>query len=307
MLITDKKNESNIKLKERISFFEKNSPYFAKLQKSAKDIAAQNLPVLVCSKDVLMRKWFSELVCFEKYQDVCRLVYIPCSVYSGKEVFQTIKSVSSESCIILDRIDSLSIDFQNGLVDAISNGYFEKKGISLIAGTSENLDFLCEQNLFSKSLCFRLNLLKVNIISLNENRSEIQPLAGYFLENGCDEFGIPFKGFSDNAVLALKNHFWNGESGELKNVVERAIIFGEPPFVLVEDLGFEMTDYDDLASDISQKLSEDKSLKSAVDSFKRVYVKKILEENGNNQTRTAQVLGVQRTYLARLLSELNLR
>ena len=51
----------------------------------------------------------------------------------------------------------------------------------------------------------------------------------------------------------------------------------------------------------------DKSLKSAIDSFKREYVKKILEENGWNQTKTAKILGIQRTYVIRLINELQIR
>ena len=300
-------NEKNIRIVHRIKFFEQNSPYFASLQKSAKDIASQDIAVLVESKDVLMRKWFSELVCFEKFQDLKNLVYVPCSVYSGEKVFRAIKALTSGSCVLLDRIDSLSLDFQNGLVDALSNGYFEKRKICVIAGTSENLDELAEQNLFSKSLCFRLNLLKVKICSLNENRSEIFPLAKYFLETGSSESGVLFEGFSDNAVKSLQNHFWNGEASELKNIVERAIIFGEPPLVSVKDLGFDAACSTEVSSDIVNSLSEDKSMKNAVDSFKRYYVKRILEENGNNQTKAAKVLGLQRTYVARLMNELNLR
>ena len=52
---------------------------------------------------------------------------------------------------------------------------------------------------------------------------------------------------------------------------------------------------------------QDKSLKNAIDTFKREYITKILEENGWNQTKTAKVLGIQRTYVVRLINELNIR
>lgn len=299
--------DKNFTVSQRVKFFDENSPYFSKLQKSAKDMAAQNIPVLVYSKDVLMRKWFAESLCFEKFQNVNNFVYVPCSVRSGEEIFQVIQNLPSGSCIFLDRIERLSLDFQNGLVDALSNRYFEEKNICVAAGAQENLELLSEQEKFSKSLCFRLNLLKVKIISLNENRSEILTLARFFLETESAECGIPFKGFSESAVSALQKHFWNGEVSELKNVIQRALIFGEPPYISADDLGLETAGSNEVASDIAEKLGEDKSLKTAIDSFKRFYVKKILEENGNNQTKAAKVLGLQRTYVARLLTELNLR
>ena len=59
--------------------------------------------------------------------------------------------------------------------------------------------------------------------------------------------------------------------------------------------------------DIANINLTDKSLKSAIDSFKREYVKKILEENGWNQTKTAKILGIQRTYVIRLINELQIR
>ena len=52
---------------------------------------------------------------------------------------------------------------------------------------------------------------------------------------------------------------------------------------------------------------EDRSLKSAIDSFKRDYVTKILQENSWNQTKAARILGIQRTYVIKLMNELNIR
>nr|MCR5061686.1 Fis family transcriptional regulator [Treponema sp.] len=52
---------------------------------------------------------------------------------------------------------------------------------------------------------------------------------------------------------------------------------------------------------------EDKSLKAAIDRFKKEYITRVLEENGWNQTRTAKILGIQRTYVIRLINELNIR
>ena len=57
----------------------------------------------------------------------------------------------------------------------------------------------------------------------------------------------------------------------------------------------------------SVETGEDKSLKTAVNAFKKSYVTKILEENNWNQTKTAKVLGIQRTYVIRLIDELQIR
>ena len=52
---------------------------------------------------------------------------------------------------------------------------------------------------------------------------------------------------------------------------------------------------------------DDKTLKTAMDSFKKAYITKILKENNWNQTKTAKILGIQRTYVIKLINELDIR
>ena len=104
----------------------------------------------------------------------------------------------------------------------------------------------------------------------------------------------------------MLNHFWLGNADELINSVQRAFIVGQEPVIKAVDLGLESEASVENFSPIETEL-DDKSLKSAVDLFKKEYVTKILEENGWNQTKTAQILGIQRTYVIRLMNELNIR
>ena len=100
----------------------------------------------------------------------------------------------------------------------------------------------------------------------------------------------------------MKNYFWPGNIAELKNAVERAFIVGEPPYIKTSNMA--------LGSEgglPSVETGEDKTLKTAVNAFKKAYVTKILEENNWNQTKAAKVLGIQRTYVIRLIDELQIR
>ncbi len=298
------KNEST---GQRIQFFKKNSPYFGDLIKIAEDYSVQNMPVQVCSSDTLMRKWFSETICYCKYQTTAPFTYIPCSVVSSDSILKFLETCSGNSVVFLDQIEAKDLSFQADFFDIIQSESFVSRNILIVAGTSCNLDEKTEQNQFLKSLCFRLNLLKVAIPSINEIKSEIITFAEYFLALERFYSGKDFKGFSDSAKQALSEHYWNGGITELRNTVSNAVLKGEPPVISGKDLGFSSSIVNDIASDVSDNLSEDKSMKNALDSFKRVYVKKILEENGNNQTKAAKVLGLQRTYVSRLMSELDIR
>lgn len=296
-------------LVQKVSFFEKNSLNFKDVQKIASDFAAQNLPVQVCSKDVILRKWFSELISWYKYKSAENFVYVPCSVFKVEKLVPYLSSLKPETVVLLDQIETLSVDVQNDILGLIENQVFASRNILVVAGTSENLDELTQNNLFSPSLGYRLNLLKMNLPVLSENPSEILPLANYFLRIERFETGKDFEGFTDGAKEALAGHLWKGGLGELKSVISGAVVKGIPPMVSEADLDLEKShgnagaEYEKIAS----SLGEDKTMKNALDSFKRFYVMKILEENGNNQTRTAEVLGLQRTYVSRLMNELHIR
>ena len=86
-----------------------------------------------------------------------------------------------------------------------------------------------------------------------------------------------------------------------------AFIVGEPPLISESDLGFIADAGDSAVSETVEGIGEDKTLKTAIDSFKKEYLTKILEENDWNQTKTAAVLGIQRTYVIRLMNELHIR
>ena len=116
-----------------------------------------------------------------------------------------------------------------------------------------------------------------------------------------------FTSYSEGAKEALVSHFWQGNADELINAVQRAFIVGEPPVISETDLGLAEAGLSSAVNETVDGMGEDKSLKTAIDSFKKEYLTKILEENDWNQTKTAAVLGIQRTYVIRLMNELHIR
>ena len=92
----------------------------------------------------------------------------------------------------------------------------------------------------------------------------------------------------------MENYIWTGNADELINAVQRAFIVGNPPVINSSDLGIFSSQI--FFNNISQNNNERKTLKNAIESFKKEYVTKILEENSWNQTKTAKVLGIP-TYL----------
>ena len=165
---------------------------------------------------------------------------------------------------------------------------FENKNIKLILGTEIGIHALSQVTDFNRDLLFKINQVPVILVEINERKDDILPLAEYFLAIEKTRVGKKISGFSENAKNSLVNHYWAGFESELKNAVERAVLLCESDLIGANDLGLgtNITDntIENIAGDLACTGDEDKTLKTAIDLFKREYIKKLWEQNGNNQT-----------------------
>lgn len=281
--------------------------YYKGIADVAKDLSVSTVPAVVSGRDMWLRNWFAYSVCIPRYKNGKFLVSRNC--FSVLD-FSFIEKFSS-CTLFLDKIELLKPDLQEKLVLLISAGYFEKQNVKLVLGTEIGIVKLSEISGFNQDLLFKMNQVPVKLVEINDRKDDILPLAEYFLAIEKTRTGKLVSGFSDSAREALVNHYWAGLESELKNAVERAVLLCEGETIGAKDLGLS-SDTDDstvekIAGDIACGTDEDKTLKNAVDLFKRAYIKRLLEQNGNNQTKVAKILNIQRTYVSRLLNELHIR
>ena len=145
----------------------------------------------------------------------------------------------------------------------------------------------------------------LNILPLRQRKEDIIPIAQSYLKIFSKKSGYKFTDFSQEAKDSMMNRLWKGNADELINAVQRAFIVGNPPVIESADLGIESVNI--FSENISKYLQENKTLKNATEAFKKEYLTKILEDNGWNQTKAARVLGIQRTYVIKLINELDIR
>ncbi len=232
-----------------------------------------------------------------------------CLVYSEPETVRFFELVSQlpsfdflGKTIFISQADNLSPVLQEKLLILLKSIREERKNIRFIFSTEVNIEDKIEQGLFMQDLYQLMSTVPVNMIPLRQRKDDILSIANYYFAKLSTVSGAGFKGFSEEALEVMKNYFWPGNIAELKNAVERAFIVGEPPYIKTSDMAIATAD-----SLPSVETGDDKSLKTAVNAFKKSYVTKILEENNWNQTKTAKVLGIQRTYVIRLIDELQIR
>ena len=231
--------------------------------------------------------------------------------------------IADGGTIFLDEVGEIPLHLQPKLLRIIQDKQFERVGsaesisvdVRIIAATNRNLEEMVQNGLFREDLFFRLNVLPIRIPPLRARPDDIIPIAESFLKKYSNEYGKRFTGFSESAAEALQGYLWPGNVRELDNAVARACILGTEPIIMKDDFRLSITDScvkqenDDGNTELASVIfnSEDKTLKNALNIFKRTYLLKILEECKWNQTKAGKVLGIQRTYVSRLMNELHIR
>jgi Nif-specific regulatory protein len=217
--------------------------------------------------------------------------------------------IADKGTIFLDEIGDLPLSLQSKLLRVIQNKSFERVGSSetitvdvrIIAATNRDIERLVAEQKFRSDLYYRLNVLPLYIPPLRQRIEDIPELANFFLKKFRHEVKKEFLGFSEGAMSAIISYSWPGNVREFENTIERACVIGKPPYIKEEDLLLNIRAMPDNNS------YTDKSLKSVLNLFKKHYLQKVLEENDWNQTTAAQVLDIQRTYLSRLIKELEIK
>jgi Nif-specific regulatory protein len=169
---------------------------------------------------------------------------------------------------------------------------------------------MVKEGKFRDDLFYRLNVVPLRIPPLRERRDDIRPLADYFLQKFSGETKKNFKGFTDDANEALYNYYWPGNVRELENSIERACVLGTPPLISAQNLQISAVDAVDEESPVERRgfvPQSGQTLKDAINEFKKYYIERALQKPGVKQAEVAASLGIQRTYLSRLLVELGIR
>ena len=219
--------------------------------------------------------------------------------------------LADKGTIFLDEIGDIPLTLQTKLLRVLQEMAFERVGSNktltvdtrIIAATNKNIEELVRQGKFRSDLYYRLNVLPIYIPPLRNRKDDIQELAHFFLKKFSKEVKKPFLGFSPDAEKLINAYSWPGNIRELENAVERACVLGKPPYIEEKDLflKFESSSFEPEVN------YSNPDLKSAVNDFKKSFIVKILNEHKWNQTAAAEKLGIQRTYLSRLIKELEIK
>ena len=215
--------------------------------------------------------------------------------------------LADDGTLFLDEIGDMAPDLQAKLLRLLQDREFHRVGgtrlvrvnIRVIAATNRDLSKAVKEGTFREDLFHRLNVISFSIPPLRDRPDEIPHLADLFLRRYTKEMGKPGMRLTDAALGAMQQYRWPGNVRELENAVARAVVLCTDREIGPEHLRLSA------GQDEEPQVREanDLSYHEAMEHYRYYLIEQALKRTHGNQTKAAEALGLQRSYLARVLKQ----
>jgi len=210
--------------------------------------------------------------------------------------------------LFLDEVGDMSLRTQAKVMRVLDEQRFEPVGaaesiqvdVRVVAATNKNLEEEIERGNFREDLFYRLNVIPFFVPPLRDRAEDIPLLAEHFLREFTTAYGRKPKELTPEAYRALAEYHWPGNVRELKNLIERIVIMN--PQVRIDARHIPLT----AVRRATGAVDHSGSLQEVREAAEREYILKKLEDTGGNVTRTAELLGLERSNLYRKMKALGI-
>ena len=214
--------------------------------------------------------------------------------------------------LLLDEIGDMKPSMQVKLLRVLETRQFRRVGgtqdistdVRVIALTNKDLQTAVSRNEFRQDLYYRLKVIPVRMPALRDHAGDVPSLAEHFCRYFAGEFGKPVKTFAPEALAALQAYVWPGNVRELRNVIERLVILEADAVISLGHLPLEIRAGIPSAGPTVVSLPVEGV---ALETVERDLVRQAMERTHGNQTRAAEMLGIERDALRRRLIKFGFR
>ena len=298
------------------AFLTKN-PYMLKILKKLEDVAQSKAPILLVGESGTGKELLSKYIHQKSPRKFGPFVAINCAAlpeslleselfgyekgaFSGAMFRKKGKiELADKGTLLLDEITEMHPHLQSKLLRVLQEEEVDRLGgyqpikidIRLISTTNKDIEKEVAEGRFRADLFYRINVITVKIPSLRERKEDIEFLASYFLEKFSSLYNKNIKGFTEKALIFLKNYSFPGNVRELKNMIERAVLTCENKLIdlknLVDPFSQEIS-FPNTGTDFAKNFTEIKPLSE----LEKEAIFKALELCKGNKTRAAELLGI---------------
>jgi DNA-binding NtrC family response regulator len=201
--------------------------------------------------------------------------------------------VAEGGTVFLDEIGDISLKTQTDLLRVLQEREIVRVGgnqtikvdFRIVAATNKDLEKLIDEGKFRPDLYYRLNVFHIELPALRERREDIPPLVDHFIRKFNKEMNKKVTRITTGAMNILQQYPWPGNVRELENAVERAMVVAQEPDIRDQDFTLK-----------SRNGANANGLRS-LDDVEKDHILRTLDDCGGNQTRAAELLGIDRVTL----------
>lgn len=310
------------------------APAMRQLLATADKVAAAGTTVIISGESGCGKQVLAEYVHAKSARHRGPFVYVNCVAISNDLIESTLfghergaftgalsrktgrLEAAAGGTAFLDEIGDISPNLQTKLLHFLEAGEFERVGgnqtvkvdCRIVAATNRNLALEVAEGRFREDLYFRLNVINLPVPPLRERPEDIQLLGEAFMTSFATELKCGPRRLAGRTIEIMKAYAWPGNVRQLKNAMERMVVLSTDGTLTPDLLPPEVLGNHDFrpTADTAANLP-DKPYREAVADFKRGLIGRALTECGGNQTKAAEKLELQRSYLNRLIKDLGLR
>ncbi|MFZ1359456.1 MAG: sigma-54 dependent transcriptional regulator [Saprospiraceae bacterium] len=291
----------------------------------ARKVAATDTTVLLTGETGTGKEVFAQAIHQESKRNRNNFVAINCAAFS-KELLESemfghkagaftgankdrkgLFEEANNGTIFLDEIGEMPLELQAKLLRVLETNEFIRVGeskptkinVRIIAATHRDLQKEIELGHFREDLFYRIAVFQIELPPLRERVIDIEDLANYFLKSFLFKANKKVTSISKEYIEALKQHQWNGNIRELKNIIERSVILSDDELV-IESLPLDL-------QILTTHVRNDKTLSAFnLASAEKIHIQKVLNYTNGNKTKTADLLNIALTTLYRKIAEYGL-
>jgi len=218
-----------------------------------------------------------------------------------------------DGTLFLDEIGDMPLTMQTKLLRVLEQGEVERIGgdkpikvnVRVIVATHRNLEEQVKQGAFRQDLFHRIFVFPISLPPLRERPEDIPALANHFAAQITRQNGWKPVTFAPEAIEALQRHTWPGNIRELRNVVERLLLFAEGDTITAETVRSALPAASGTGGN-SNFASGSGALADRVEQFERQVILDEIKRNNHHITNTAKALGLERSHLYKKCQQLGI-
>jgi DNA-binding NtrC family response regulator len=302
------------------------SPALEKTLKQARAVAATSATVLLVGENGTGKEVLARAIHEESPRSAAPFIAVSCAALPESliesELFGHEKGaftgatqskkgrfeLADAGTLFLDEISELTPAVQVKLLRVLQERAFERVGgtktltvdIRLIAASNRNLEQEVEAGRFRRDLFFRVNVVPLVLPPLRERQDDIPLLAAHFATKAAEKHGCQPPTLDPALVEALQEYYWPGNVRELENLIERLVVLTGGSHLGVEFLPEKML------RTLPEATPGEATIEGAIMALKRRMIVGALQSEAGNKVAAARRLGISRSYLHRLISELEI-